>query len=220
MSNLQTPITPELADYIRAVSLREPELLARLREETAALPDSAMQLSPEQGQFLGLLVRLTNARNAIEIGVYTGFSSLHIALAMPDGGRLIACDVNPESTAIAQRYWREAKVEHKIDLRIAPALETLDKLLASGAAETFDFAFIDADKEGYERYFERSLKLLRAGGLMAFDNVLFHGTVIDESDQTPDTRAIREFNAKLHRDARVWLSMVPLGDGFTLALKR
>ena len=220
MSNIQTPITPEMAEYIRSVSLREPELLTRVRDETAARSDSVMQLSPEQGQFLGLLVRMTNARKALEVGVYTGFSSLHIALAMPADGRLIACDVNPESTAIARRYWREAQVEDKIELHLAPALETLNQLLADGGAGTFDLAFIDADKENNQPYFERSLKLLRPGGLMVFDNVLLHGTVIEPGNQAKDTVAIREFNARLHLDQRVWLSMVPMGDGFTLALKR
>jgi predicted O-methyltransferase YrrM len=220
MSNLQTPIGPELAAYIRSVSLREPDLLRRLREETAPRADATMQLSPEQGQFLGMLVRMTGARRALEVGVFTGLSSLHVALAMPADGRLIACDVNTETTAMAQRYWREAGVADKIELRIAPAVETLDALLQEGAAESFDFAFVDADKENYERYYERVLKLLRQGGLAAFDNVLWHGTVIDDAVQDKDTRAIREFNAKLHLDERVWLSLVAIGDGLTLALKR
>jgi predicted O-methyltransferase YrrM len=220
MSNLQTPIGPELAAYIRSVSLREPDLLRRLREETAPRADATMQLSPEQGQFLGMLVRTTGARRALEVGVFTGLSSLHVALAMPADGRLIACDVNTETTAMAQRYWREAGVADKIELRIAPAVETLDALLQEGAAESFDFAFVDADKENYERYYERVLKLLRQGGLAAFDNVLWHGTVIDDAVQDKDTRAIREFNAKLHLDERVWLSLVAIGDGLTLALKR
>ena len=220
MSNLQTPIGPDMAVYIRGVSLREPELLRRLRDETAARPDSGMQVSPEQGQFLGMLVRLAGARRALEVGVFTGLSSLHIALAMPPEGRLIACDVDAESTAMARCYWREAGVEDKIDLRIAPALATLDALLASGAAASFDFAFVDADKENYQRYYDRVLKLLRPGGLAAFDNVLWHGRVIDQAAQDNDTLAIREFNAKLHVDERVWLSLVPLGDGLTLALKR
>jgi predicted O-methyltransferase YrrM len=220
MSNLQTPIGPELAAYIRSVSLREPDLLRRLREETAPRADATMQLSPEQGQFLGMLVRMTGARRALEVGVFTGLSSLHVALAMPADGRLIACDVNTETTAMARRYWREAGVADKIELRIAPAVETLDALLQEGAAESFDFAFVDADKENYERYYERVLKLLRQGGLAAFDNVLWHGTVIDDAVQDKDTRAIREFNAKLHLDERVWLSLVAIGDGLTLALKR
>ena len=165
MSNLQTPIGPELAAYIRSVSLREPDLFRQLREETAPRSDSQMQLSPEEGQFLGMLVRLMGAKRAVEVGVFTGLSSLHVALAMPPEGRLIACDVNAETTAIARRYWREAGVEHKIDLRIAPAVETLDSLLHDGAAESFDFAFVDADKENYGHYYERVLKLLRPGGL-------------------------------------------------------
>ncbi len=220
MSNLQTPITSELADYIRSVSLREPDLLHQLREETAARPDSSMQLSPEQGQFLGLLVRLIGVRQAIEVGVFTGLSSLHIALAMPEGGRLIACDVNTESTAIARRYWQAAGVAEKIDLRIAPAIDTLDALLRDGGEGRYDFAFVDADKENYHHYYERVLKLLRPGGLAAFDNVLWHGKVVDESVQDADTRAIRDFNAKLHLDDRVWLSLVSIGDGLTLVSKR
>ena len=220
MSNLQTPIGPELAVYIRSVSLREPDLLRRLREETAPRADAGMQLSPEQGQFLGMLVRLMGARRALEVGVFTGLSSLHVALAMPPEGRLIACDVNAASAAIARRYWREAGVADKIELRLAPALDTLDALLGEGAAGSFDFAFVDADKENYGRYYERALKLLRPGGLAAFDNVLWHGSVIDSAAQDEDTRAIREFNAKLHGDERVWLGLAPIGDGITLALKR
>ncbi|MGC9947375.1 MAG: class I SAM-dependent methyltransferase [Bryobacteraceae bacterium] len=220
MSNLQTPIGPELAAYIRSVSLREPDLLRRLREETAPRADVGMQVSPEQGQFLGMLVRLMDARRAIEVGVYTGLSSLHIALSMRPEGRLIACDVNAETTAIARRYWGEAGVEDKIDLRIAPAVDTLDAMLAAGADGSFDFAFVDADKENYGHYYERVLKLLRPGGLAVFDNVIWHGRVIDEAVQDKDTRAIREFNAKLHVDERVWLSLVAIGDGITLALKR
>jgi len=220
MSNFQTPITPELAAYIRSVSLREPDLIARLRQETAARPDAHLQLAPEQGQLLGMLVRMTGVRRAVEVGVYTGFSSLHIALAMPPEGRLIACDVNPETTELARRYWREAGVESKIELRLAPALDSLDALLHNGSAGHYDFAFIDADKENYGHYYERALRLLRPGGLAVFDNVLWHGKVYDESVQNEDARAMREFNAKLHLDERVWLSVLPIGDGFTLALKR
>jgi len=220
MSNLQTPVTAELAEYVRSISLREPELLARLREETAPRSDAGMQLSPEEGQFLGMLVRLAGVKRAIEVGTFTGFSSLHVALALPPDGRLVCCDVNPETTAIARRYWREAGVEHKVELRIAPALETLGALLDEGAAGTFDFAFVDADKANYDRYYEGVLKLLRPGGLAAFDNVLWHGHVTDPSVQDADTLAIREFNAKLHQDDRVWLSLVPIGDGLTLASKR
>jgi len=177
-------------------------------------------LSPEQGQFLGMLVRMTGATRAIEVGVFTGLSSLHEALAMPSEGRLIACDVNAESTAIARRYWGEAGVADKIELRLAPAIATLDALLGEGTEGSFDFAFVDADKENYGHYYERVLKLLRPGGLAAFDNVLWHGSVIDAAAQDADTLAIREFNAKLHGDNRVWLSLVAIGDGLTLVLKR
>jgi predicted O-methyltransferase YrrM len=220
MSNLQTPITDELAAYIRSVSLREPDILRSLREETASRPDAMMQLSPEQGQFLGMLVHLIGARRTIEVGVFTGLSALHVALALPPDGRIVACDVNAETTAIARRYWTEAGVAEKIDLRIAPAEQTLDALLQEGAGDSFDFAFVDADKENYQLYYEHVFKLLRPGGLAAFDNVLWHGTVIDDAIQDADTRAIRAFNANLHLDNRVWLSLVPLGDGLTLACKR
>ncbi len=220
MSNLQTSVGPELAAYIRTVSLREPDLLARLREETARRPDAGMQVAPEQGQFLGMLVRMLGATRAVEVGVFTGLSSLHIALAMPPRGRLVACDVNPETTAIARRYWQQAGVAEKIELRLAPAVETLDGLLAEGAADTFDFAFIDADKTNYDPYYERALQLLRPGGLAVIDNVIWHGRVIDDAVQDNDTIAIRDFNAKLHQDHRVWLSMLAIGDGLTLALKR
>ena len=194
--------------------------MRRLREETAARPDAGWQISPEQGQFLGMLARLMGARRALEVGVFTGLSSLHVALAMPPEGRLIACDVNAESTAIARRYWREAGVEDKIELRLAPAIETMDGLLAGNAANSFDFAFVDADKKNYGRYYERVLKLLRPGGLAAFDNVLWHGDVANDAVQDEDARAIREFNANLHLDDRVWLSLAPIGDGLTLAMKR
>jgi len=220
MSNNQTPVGPELGDYIRSVSLREPDLFRRLREETAALPSANWQVSPEQGQFLGLLVRLMGARQALEIGVFTGLSSLHIAGALPPDGRLIACDRDPETTAVAQRYWREAGLADRIDLRIAPAMDTLDGLLRGGAAGKFDFAFVDADKENNEAYYERVLKLLRPGGLATIDNVLRNGWVADDSRQDADTCAVRAFNAKLHADARIWLSLTPLGDGLTLACKR
>jgi predicted O-methyltransferase YrrM len=214
------PITPELAEYIRSVSLREPDVLRRLREETASHPYVSMQISPEQGQFMALLTQLIGARRTLEIGVFTGYSSLAVALALPEAGRIIACDVSEEWTSIARRYWREAGVGGKIDLRLRPALQTLDDLIALGQAGSFDFAFIDADKENYAGYFERCLTLLRPGGLIAVDNVLWSGRVIDESVRDADTRAIRAFNAKLHADQRVWLSMLPIRDGLTLACKK
>ncbi|MFN7992984.1 MAG: class I SAM-dependent methyltransferase [Bryobacteraceae bacterium] len=220
MSNLQTPITANLAEYIRGVSLRETDLMRHLREETALRPDANMQLGPEQGQFLGLLVHIMRARRALEVGVFTGLSSLHVALALPPDGYLLACDVNTESTDVARKYWRQAGIEDKIDLRIAPALDTLDGLLREGAAGSFDFAFIDADKKNYWPYYERVLSLLRAGGVAAFDNVLWHGDIIDESMQDSDTLALRDFNAKVHVDDRVWLSLLPIGDGLTLITKR
>jgi predicted O-methyltransferase YrrM len=213
-------ITAELWNYIRQVTLREPPLLQRLREETARLPQSIMQISPDQGQFMALLIHLLDARRTLEIGVFTGYSSLSVALALPDDGRVIACDINEEWTSIARRYWREAGVEKKIDLRLRPALETLDDLIAAGEGGRFDFAFIDADKGNYANYFERALVLLRPGGLIAIDNVLWYGRVIDPTADDPDTLAIRAFNEKLHTDDRVWVSMLPVRDGLTLALKK
>jgi predicted O-methyltransferase YrrM len=213
-------ITDALWDYMRRVTLREPPILQRLREETAGQPQSAMQISPEQGQFMALLIHLLDARKTLEIGVFTGYSSLSVALALPDDGRIIACDVNEEWTSIARRYWREAGVERKIDLRLRPAIETLDDLISAGQGGRFDFAFIDADKENYANYFERALVLVRPGGLIAIDNVLWYGRVIDPAVKDADTRAIRAFNEKLHSDERVWLSMLPVRDGLTLACKK
>jgi len=179
-----------------------------------------MQISPEQGQFMQILIQLLDAKLTLEIGVFTGYSSISVALALPENGKIIACDLSSEYTSIARRYWREAGVEHKIDLRLGPAVETLDRLLADGKGGAFDFAFIDADKENYDIYYERALQLLRPGGLIAVDNVLWHGHVLNDAVKDRDTRAIRTFNEKLHRDERVWLSLVPIGDGVTLACKR
>jgi predicted O-methyltransferase YrrM len=220
MSTVQTGVTEDLTAYVRSVSLREPEVLTRLREETAKLPNAIMQISPEQGQFMGMLIRLLGAKLTLEVGVFTGYSSISVALALPDDGRIIACDVSAEYTSVARRYWREAGVERKVDIRLAPAVETLDGLLKEGKAGAFDFAFIDADKDNYDRYYERALKLLRPGGLIAIDNVLWHGKVMDDSIQDADTRAIRALNEKLHGDERVWLSLLTIGDGLTLACKR
>ena len=213
-------IDAPLWDYMRRVTLREPRVLQKLREETASHPQANMQISPEQGQFLALLMQLLGARKTLEIGVFTGYSSLAVALALPEDGRVIACDVNEEYTSVARRYWREAGVDRKIDLRLRLALETLDALIAGGEGGRFDFAFIDADKANYANYFERALVLVRAGGLIAIDNVLWYGKVIDPEVQDADTRAIRAFNEKLHGDERVWLSMLPVRDGLTLACKR
>ena len=220
MSYRPTVLTAELHRYLQEVSLREPALLARLREETARRGDAGMQISPEQGQFMALLIELTGAKRVLEIGTFTGYSALAIALALPPDGRIIACDVEPETTAVARRYWAEAGVTEKIDLRLAPALETLDRLLAEGAAGSFDFAFIDADKENYEVYYERCLTLLRQGGLLAVDNVLWNGRVADPAARDPDTEAIRALNLRLREDPRISLSLVPISDGLSLARKR
>ena len=200
--------------------MREADVLRRLREETAPLPLARMQISPEQGQFMGLLMRLMEARMTIEVGVFTGYSSISVAMALPDDGKIIACDVSEEWTSIARRYWREAGVSSKIDLRLRPALETLDELLAEGRAGAFDFAFIDADKSNYSNYYERCLKLVRPGGLIAIDNVLWHGDVINPAKQDEDTQAIRAFNERVSADNRVWVSMLPISDGLTLAMKK
>jgi len=210
----------QLYDYLLSVSLREPDILQQLREETAHLPNAMMQIAPEQGQFMALLVQLLSATKTLEVGVFTGYSSLCVALALPANGKIVACDVSEEYTAMARRYWEAAGVADKIDLRLAPALETLDELLAAGLAGTFDFAFIDADKRNYEGYYERSLQLIRPGGLIAIDNVLWSGRVAEPQAQDNQTQVIRALNEKLHHDKRITLSMVPIADGLTLALKR
>ena len=213
-------LTEEVYDYILEHGVREPPLLARLREVTAALPDSNMQISPEQGQFLTLLVKLIGARQCIEVGTYTGYSSLAVALALPADGRLVACDINSTTTAIARQFWREAGVESRIELRLQSALTTLDELLAAGGAAHFDFAFIDADKTGYRAYYEKLLTLIRPGGLIAVDNTLWGGQVADPQDRDTDTVALRAFNDHVHRDERVDISLVPISDGLTLLRKR
>jgi predicted O-methyltransferase YrrM len=213
-------MTDALGDYLRSVTLREPELLRRLREETARYPNASFQISAEQGQLMALLMHLIRARRTIEIGVYTGYSALVVAQAVPEDGRVIACDISRDWTSVGRRYWREAGVDHKIDLRLGPALATLDGLIAAGQANQFDFVFIDADKTNYSNYYERALVLLRPGGLIGVDNVLWYGRVIDPTFDDPDTRAIRAFNQQLRDDDRVWLSMLPVRDGLTLAVKK
>lgn len=220
MSTKSFFLEDRLYEYLLSVSLRDDPVAARLREETSGLAESRMQIAPEQAQFLALLVRLTGARRTLDIGVFTGYSALAVARVLPDDGRVLALDVSEEWTAIARRYWREAGVDDRIDLRIAPALQTLDALLAGDGSGTFDFAFIDADKENYAAYYERSLELMRPGGVIAVDNVLWSGSVADPADTRPDTEAIRSFNENLHRDERIDLSMVPIADGLTLAVKR
>ncbi len=220
MSKKTLGLDNRLYDYLLSVSVREPEILQQLRHETNNHPFATMQIAPEQGQFMALLVQLLGATKTLEVGVFTGYSSLCVALALPPNGKIIACDVSEEYTAIARRYWQKAGVADKIDLRIAPALETLDQLLTDGQKETFDFAFIDADKGNYDPYYERSLELIRPGGLIAIDNVLWGGRVADSQFQNSSTLAIRALNQKLHHDQRVSLSLVPIADGLTLALKR
>jgi caffeoyl-CoA O-methyltransferase len=219
MSRVHTPITDDLAANIRAVTLREPEPLRRQRESTEDHPHATLQTSPEQGQFLHLMARIVGARKTLEVGVFMGYSSTWVALALPPGGKIVACDVSEEYTSRARDTWREAGVEDKIDLRIAPALSTLQGLLDSGQAGTFDFAFIDADKRNYANYYESALTLVRTGGLIVADNVLWHGDVVNSADTDPDTEAIRAFNRKLHADTRIALSMAMIGDGLTLACK-
>ncbi|MEG4171491.1 MULTISPECIES: class I SAM-dependent methyltransferase [unclassified Microcoleus] len=220
MANSTIGLENQLYDYLLSISLREPDILASLREETAKHPMAQMQIAPEQGQFMELMVQLMGATKTLEIGVFTGYSSLCVALALPPNGQIIACDVSEEYTTIARRYWEAAGVANKISLQLGPAINTLDKLIAEGQAGTFDFAFIDADKENYEAYFERSLQLVRNGGLIVIDNVLWSGRVADPQVQDESTLAIRSFNDKLRNDPRVTLSVVPIADGLTLALKR
>jgi predicted O-methyltransferase YrrM len=219
MSSKTLALTDALHAYLVEHSVREPDILRRLRDETATDSMSMMQISPEQGQFMQLLARLMGAKNCLEVGVFTGYSSLAIALVLPPGGQIVACDVSEKWTAIARKYWVEAGVAGKIDLRIAPALSTLNELIAEGRAGAFDFAFIDADKTNYLNYYERALTLIRPSGLIAVDNTLWNGQVIDKKAKSEDTLAIREFNDRLRADARVHLSMLPIGDGLTLAFK-
>ncbi len=218
MSHLHIEMTEALSGYVREVSLREPEPMARLRAETASMAKARMQITPEQGQFLQLLVGLLGARKTLEIGVFTGYSALAVALALPEGGRIVACDISEEFTSIGRRYWQEMGVLGKIDLRLGPAMETLDALILEESG-SFDLAFIDADKISYDGYYERALQLLRPGGLVAIDNVLWHSKVLNTTDPDEDTRAIQALNRKLHSDARVQISLLPIGDGLTLARK-
>jgi predicted O-methyltransferase YrrM len=219
MANRTLNLDATLYDYLLSRSLREHPAQTALREATKAHPHGVMQIGPDQGQFMALLVRLIGARRTIEIGVFTGYSALTVALALPDDGYVLACDVSDEYTRIGKPYWQAAGVAHKIDLKIAPAKSTLDARLAAGDAGRFDFAFIDADKAGYDDYYERCLLLLRDGGLIAIDNVLWSGSVARPAT-TADTAALQALNDKLHRDERIDLSLLPIGDGLTLARKR
>lgn len=220
MSARTLSLDSRLYDYLLAVSVREPRVLQELREETAKLPGAGMQISPEQGQLMRLLVELIGARRSIEVGVYTGYSSISVALGLPEDGLLLACDVNAEYTQIAQRYWQRAGVEQRIRLELGPALSTLDRRIAEGESGSFDFAFIDADKDNYQAYYERCLQLLRRGGLIAVDNALWGGAVADPGDRKPSTLAIRALNSKIGEDPRVSASLLPVGDGLFLVRKR
>jgi predicted O-methyltransferase YrrM len=221
MSDRSIGLSATLHQYLLANSVREPAVLASLRQETDRHPLSNMQISPEQGQLMGLLVQLIGAKKCLEIGVFTGYSSLSVALNLPDDGRIVACDVSDEFTAIARKYWQEAGVSEKIDLQIAPALATLDRLLANGEAGTFDFAFIDADKNNYAAYYDRCFELVRQGGLILVDNVLWYGRVADPAmDEDNRTQAIKQINQQIYHDDRVQISLIPIGDGLTIARKK
>ncbi len=221
MSNQSIGLSDPLYQYLLDNSVREPEILAKLRAETAKHPLVNMQISPEQGQLMGLLVQLIGARKCLEVGVFTGYSSLTVALNLPDDGQIIACDVSDEFTSIARKYWQEAGVSDKISLHIAPALETLDRLIANSESSTFDFAFIDADKNNYAAYYDRCFQLVRQGGLILVDNVLWYGRVADPSmDNDKRTQAIKQINQQIYHDARVQISLIPIGDGLTIARKR
>lgn len=212
-------IDDHLFEYLLAQSLREVPAQAALREATRTHPHAGMQISPDQGQFMALLIKLMGARRTIEVGTFTGYSALAVALALPEDGRVLACDISDEYTRIGRPFWQQAGVAHKIDLVIAPALQTLDAKLAAGEAGAYDFAFIDADKANYDLYYERCLKLLRPGGLIALDNMLWSGAVAHPA-KTDDTAALQQLNAKLHRDERIDLTLLTVGDGLTLARKR
>jgi predicted O-methyltransferase YrrM len=216
MSTASIGLSEELHAYLVKVGVREPDVLRRLRERTAAIPEHGMQIAPEQGAFMALLVKVSGARRCLEVGTFTGYSSTAVALALPPDGRLVCCDVSREWTDIARETWTEAGVADRVELRLGPAIETLDQLLAEGGAATFDFAFIDADKPNYDGYVERALRLVRSGGLIAIDNVLWSGRVADASVHDESSVAIRTLNEKLAADERVEIAMTPIGDGLTL----
>lgn len=219
MSNRTLSIDDRIYSYLCDVSVNEPELLRQLRQETAQIEYSVMQISPEQGQFMSLLIKLMSARRAIEIGTYTGYSSICIASAMPADGKLICTDISPQWTFVAEKYWAKAGLENKIELFSQPAELTLQMLLDDGAQKSFDFIFIDADKQNYIKYYEMGLSLLRKGGIIAVDNTLWSGAVADPENNEPGTRAIRRFNEMLKQDDRVSHSLLTIGDGLTLILK-
>lgn len=220
MSNRSIGLTPELHAYLVDHSAREPDVLRRLREETAEMDQSGMQIAPEQGAFMAMLVRMLGAKRTLEVGVFTGYSSIAVALALPSDGHITACDVSEEYTSVARKYWREAGVESMIDLRIGPAAETLGTLQDEGRSGTYDFAFIDADKPSYDTYYEHALRLVRPGGVVALDNMLRKGRVLHPDADDESTKAISALNDKIAVDERVDVSMVPIADGVTLARRR
>ncbi|MEM7062771.1 MAG: class I SAM-dependent methyltransferase [Cyanobacteria bacterium P01_B01_bin.77] len=221
MSTQILNLTENLHNYLLSVGVRDSEILQELRVENEQHPRAVMQIAPEQGQFMGFLVQLLGVKKALEVGVFTGYSSLIVAMALPTDGQLIACDISDEYTAMARKYWEKAGVAHKVDLRIAPALETLDQLIAEGHSNSFDFAFIDADKSNYDNYYERALQLVRPGGLIAVDNVLWSGRVAAPTEQQDNrTKHIQALNEKIHGDERVSMSLIPIADGLMLAMKR
>jgi predicted O-methyltransferase YrrM len=219
MSNQTLGLDDRLSDYLRSVGVREPEVLQQLRSHNAGYPQGHMQICPEQGQFMAMLVKLVAAKYILEVGVFTGYSSLVMALALPDEGRIVACDVSVEATDVARKYWQQAGVAHKIDLRIAPALDTLQGLLAAGSGGKFDLAFIDADKANYPEYYELCLDLVRSGGVILIDNVLWYGRVADLDVTDKRTSILRDLNTKIHQDQRVELVILPIGDGMTVVRK-
>jgi predicted O-methyltransferase YrrM len=220
MANRPTSWNKAVLDYVIAVGTHETAPMRRLRDETASLPQAQMQISVDQGQLLGFLIKLTGAKRALEIGTFTGYSALAVAGALPADGNLLCCDVSETWTAIGRRYWREAGLDGKIELRIGPATETLQALLANGGTHGFDFAFIDADKPNYDAYYEACLRLVRPGGLIAIDNVLWSGAVADPDDNSESTLALKTLNAKIHDDGRVDMCLVPVSDGLTLVRPR
>jgi len=220
MTNQTQNLSEELYQYLLSVSVRENPVLSQLREEMINHPVGNMQISPEQGQFMGFLLKLMGAKKVMDIGVFTGYSSTVMALAIPDDGIVVGCDISKPDTDIARKYWCKAGVDHKVDLYLAPALDTLDMLIDRGEGSSFDFIFIDADKSNYQNYYEKSLSLLRQGGVVAIDNVLWYGKVADETVQDKRTQKIRDFNAFVYEDSRVDLSLIPVGDGLSLARKK
>ncbi|MGD1936758.1 MAG: class I SAM-dependent methyltransferase [Cyanophyceae cyanobacterium] len=220
MPSKTSGVSPELYDYLLSVSVREPSILRQLRSVSAERPGSQMLIPPDQGQFINLLLKIMGAKNILEIGTFTGYSTLWMALALPEDGHIIACDIDAESGAIAQEFWKKAQLDHKITLHVAPALETLDELIEKNERPSIDFAFIDADKQNYEAYYERCLKLVRTGGVVAIDNVLWSGRVTNSRSDDRRTRALRNLNARLREEIEVEMSMLTIGDGLTLLRKK